>query len=367
MVSYADLGVRRVINAMGTVTTLGGSLMPQEVLDAMYEAARMFVSIPELQEKAGERIARLTGAEAAYVCAGAACGLMLGTAACMTRGIRERMNRLPDTQGMPHECIMLAAHRNGFDFAIRQTGARIVEVGTVENGATAMDVISAIGQNTALIAFFMAFEQRGKLSLDEVLSVGRSYNVPVLVDAAAELPPAENLTKFISMGADLVVFSGGKGLRGPQSSGFICGRKDLIAACAAQGSPNAGIGRVAKVGKEEIMGLLAALERFVQLDHEAERRQWEAQVNTILDTCKGIVGVRAMRLFPNERGQPIPQAVLRLEPHAAVKAAELARYLAEGDPSIRVRQVRDTILINPHMLEPSDEYVICERLRSILG
>jgi L-seryl-tRNA(Ser) seleniumtransferase len=366
MVSYYDLGVRKVINAMGTVTILGGSLMPREVLDAMYDAARMFVSLPELHEKAGERIAGITGAEAAYVCAGAACGLMLGAAACLTRGDRQRMNQLPDASGMPNECIMLAAHRNGFDFAMRQTGARIVEVGTADNGATAMDVMSAVNENTALIAFFMAFEQRGKLSLDEVLSVGKSANVPVMVDAAAELPPAENLTKFIGMGADLVIFSGGKGLQGPQASGIICGRKDLIADCVAQGNPNAGIGRVAKVGKEEIMGLLAALERYLQLDHEAELRRWEDQVSAIVNSCVDIVGVRATRLFPNERGQPVPQAAIRVESNARVSAAELVRYLAEGDPSIRVRAMRDTILINPHVLEPSDEYAICGRLRSIL-
>jgi L-seryl-tRNA(Ser) seleniumtransferase len=366
MINYQDLGLRKVINAMGTVTILGGSLMPREVLDAMYDAARMFVSLPELHEKAGERVARYTNAEAAYVCAGAACGLMLGAAACLTRGIRERMNQLPDTSDMPNECLLLAAHRNGFDFAIRQTGARIVEVGTVDNGATAMDVMAAVNENTALIAFFMAFEQRGKLSLDEVLSVGRTYNVPVMVDAAAELPPSDNLTRFINMGADLVIFSGGKGLRGPQCSGFICGRKDLIDACVAQGNPNAGIGRVAKVGKEEIIGLLVALERYVQLDHYEELRRWEDQVETIVNACADIPNVRATRLYPNERGQPIPQAAIRLEPGASVSVADLVRYLADGDPSIRVRATRDTLLINPHVMEPSDEYVICGRLRSIL-
>jgi L-seryl-tRNA(Ser) seleniumtransferase len=155
-------------------------------------------------------------------------------------------------------------------------------------------------------------------------------------------------------------------LRGPQCSGFICGRKDLIDACVAQGNPNAGIGRVAKVGKEEIIGLLVALERYVQLDHYEELRRWEDQVETIVNACADIPNVRATRLYPNERGQPIPQAAIRLEPGASVSVADLVRYLADGDPSIRVRATRDTLLINPHVMEPSDEYVICGRLRSIL-
>ena len=247
--------------------------MPSEVLQAMNEAANCFVDLPELHIRVGERIAELTHNEAAYVACGAAAGLVLASAACITGTNPECVNRFPDLTGLKNEIIVHRTHRNGYDYAVRQTGAKLVEIGQA-SGTTAQDLEQAITPQTAAFFWFQGIMTTPyDLPLPEVVRIARSQGIPVVVDAAAQLPPVSNLWSFTEMGVDLVIFSGGKDLRGPQSSGLILGRKDLIEACRLHGSPNANIGRPMKVGKEEMLGLLAAVERYLHLDHE-ERSQY---------------------------------------------------------------------------------------------
>src|SRR5438067_4804204 len=239
---YRRLGVTPIINARGTHTRLGGTLMPPEVLDAMREAAGAYVVLEELQARASEVIARATGGEAGMVTGGAAAGLLLGTAACIAGDDPAKIELLPTTAGMRNEAIMFRAHRNGYDHSVRAAGATIVDVG-YGHGTLPYQLEAAFGERTALVVYLMSpWAGRGALPLPETCAIAQRHGVPVLVDAAAMLPPAENLRRFIAEGADLVTFSGGKGLNGPQGSGVLAGRVDLIRAATANGSPNHSVG-----------------------------------------------------------------------------------------------------------------------------
>ena len=255
---YERLGVRPVINAWSWVTVAGGSIMPAPVLRAMEEASRNFVDLHDLNRKAGEVIARLTGAEAGLVSAGSGAGMLLQAAACMTGADPAKVWRLPDTRGMKNRIIMHRSHRVSYDRNFRTAGAKLVEIGDM--GVTEpWQLEDAITRRTAAVAYVFGPRKSGALSLETVVEIAHSRGVPVIVDAAAMLPPAENLTKFIRVGADMVSFSGGKGVMGPQSSGILCGRKDLIEAAYMNAAPNSqGIGRPAKVSKENIAGLVTA-------------------------------------------------------------------------------------------------------------
>ncbi|MEM2875386.1 MAG: aminotransferase class V-fold PLP-dependent enzyme, partial [Candidatus Bathyarchaeia archaeon] len=250
---YEELGVRRVVNASGNMTDLGGSLMDPETLEAMNDAAGSFVYMEELMEKAGEVIAEVTGAEKGLVTSGAAAALALAAAACMTGKDLSKVARLPDTTGMKNEIIIQRMHRNPFDSCVRVSGAKFVEVGH-NHGTEPWELEAAINEKTAAIIYFVFDPQPGVLPLEEVIKIGKKYGIPVIVDAAAEVPPVENLKKFIAMGADLVLFSGGKEIRGPNDSGILCGRSDLIEAAALNAFPKHfgwfGIGRPMKISKE---------------------------------------------------------------------------------------------------------------------
>ncbi|MEM7034723.1 MAG: aminotransferase class V-fold PLP-dependent enzyme, partial [Chloroflexota bacterium] len=263
---YEALEMRPVINANATLTKLGGSLMPPEVLEAMMEASRYFIDLHELQKRVGERIAEITQNEAAYVSSGAAAGLALATAACITGTNPDAIYQLPDLTGLKNEVIIHRSHRNGYDHGVRQVGVRVVEIGYT-TGTQRWELEQAINENTAAIFWFQgAMTGMGELPLPTVIEIAKSHGVPVVVDGAAQLPPVSNLWHFTKeLGADLAVFSGGKDLRGPQPTGLIVGRRDLIEACTLNGSPNHSLGRPMKVGKEEMVGLLAAVERYLKL------------------------------------------------------------------------------------------------------
>ncbi len=313
MTTYQSLGIRPVINAYATLTRLGGSLMPPEVLQAMQEAAHCFVDLPELHIRVGERIAELTHNEAAYISSGAAAGLVLATAACITGINPELVNRFPDLSGLKNEIIIHRTHRNGYDYAVRQTGAKIIEIGTA-TGTTAQQLEDAITPQTAAIFWFQGIMTTpNDLPLPEVIRIAKAHHIPVVVDAAAQLPPVNNLWSFTEMGVDLAIFSGGKDLRGPQSSGLILGRKDLVEACRLHSSPNANIGRPMKVGKEEILGLLAAVERYLHLDHEERSQYCEDAVKLWKDAFNRVAGLKASRSYPNEAGQPLPRCQLTVD------------------------------------------------------
>ena len=240
---YDELGVRPLLNASATLTRLGGSLMPPEVIEAMLDASRHFVNLDELQLRVGERLAAMTHNEAAYVCTGAAAGLVLTTAACIAGMDPAAINQLPDLTGLKNEVIIHKAHRNGYDHGVRQVGVKIVEIGTALH-TEPWELEQAINAQTAAIFWFQGgMSGRADLPLEQVIEIANAHHVPVVVDTAAQLPPMENLWRFTQMGVALAIFSGGKDLHGPQASGLIVGRKALIDAIRLNGSPNHSIGR----------------------------------------------------------------------------------------------------------------------------
>jgi uncharacterized pyridoxal phosphate-dependent enzyme len=365
---YDKLGVKKIINAHGTLTRLGGSLMEAPVLEAMTEAARHFVDLDELQERVGERVAELLAVEAAYICSGAAAGLTLSTAACVTGTDPARIRRLPDLRDMKNEVLVQKSHRNGYDHAVRQVGVTLVEFGLIKE-TLPWELRSAINERTAAIVHFVEFENARNLPLDQVIDIAREFDVPVIVDAAAEIPPVENLRRFVDMGADLVVYSGGKDIRGPQSAGLIVGRRGLVGACALNGNPNDGIGRPMKVGKEEMVGLVVALERYLQQDFGAEAQGWEAVVARVVQALDGIPGVQARRVSPSEPGvQPnwIPRVYIDWDPRTVpLSRDEIGRRLLAGEPAVAVGASATGLYVNPQTLEPGEEDIVARRLREV--
>ena len=259
---FRDLGVRPFINAAGTYTAMTASLMPPEVMEAITYASRHYVMLDELHDKVGGRIATLVHAEGAMVTSGAAAALTLGTAAVLTGTDRQKVVDLPTLTGMKSEVIVQKSHRFGYEHAVRNCGVTLVEVETAE------DVDRAVSGKTAMMLFYNNNNSVGRIQDEAFVRLGKKHGIPTLNDAAADVPPVENLWKYTKMGFDLVAFSGGKGLRGPQSAGLLIGRKDLITAARLNASPNGNtIGRGLKVNKEEMVGMLAALERYLALDH----------------------------------------------------------------------------------------------------
>lgn len=363
MTDYKALGIRPVINAFATLTKLGGSLMPPEVLQAMNEAASCFVDLHELQKKVGERIAELTHNEAAYVSSGAAAGLLLATAACVVKD-DENKDKFPHLEGLKDEVIVQKLHRNGYDFAVREVGVKLIEIGT-EQGTSALDLKNAITDKTAAIFWFQgAMNLPTELSLEDVIAIAK--DIPVIVDAAAQLPPASNLRKFTQMGAALAVFSGGKDLSGPQSSGLVLGRKDLIEAIRMHGAPNQGVGRPMKVGKEEMIGLLAAVERYVELDHEARELVFENRVSYWNEGLSGLEGVTVTRDFPNEAGQPVPRTLVMFSERFTRDS--IIQQLWEGEPCIAVAPAEaNGIYLNPMTVRDEQAEIVLHRLLEVLS
>ncbi|MBI1257392.1 MAG: aminotransferase class V-fold PLP-dependent enzyme [Chloroflexi bacterium] len=369
MTNYESLGIRPIINATATLTRLGGSLMAPEVLQAMNEAARSFIDLHELQRRVGDRLAEITHNEAAYVSCGAAAGLVLAAASCIAGTDSDLIRSFPHLDGMKNEIIVHATHRNGYDYALREIGAQIVEIGSAE-GTSRADLEQAITPRTAAFFWFQgAMTTPNDLPLREVIEIANAHGIPVIVDAAAQLPPVSNLWTFTQMGAALAVFSGGKDLRGPQSSGLVLGRRDLVEACRIHGSPNANVGRPMKVGKEEMMGLLAAVERYLTLDHDAREQVCESTVAMWIDTLSAIPGISARRTFPNEAGQPLPRCLLTIDAaQLGMDAKAVQDQLASGDPSIVVELVgADGIHLNPMTLEAGEADVITNRLQEIVA
>jgi len=353
-----ELRGRRVINARGYSTKVGGSRPSREVTDAMVEAAGFFVRIEDLQAAAGEVIVEHTGAEAGYVTAGASAGLTMAAAAALARLDPGRMNRLPDTTGMPNEIVMLRRHRNDYDHALRLAGARLVEVG-FHDWTFAYEVDEAIGPNTAAV-FSLGSDEHANLPIEEIIGIAHAKGVPVIVDGSMALPPAANLRRFFDIGADLVSFSGGKHLQGPQASGILAGRRDLITSVALQhqdmdvypetwpargliaehvvtGPPHHGVGRGFKVGKEELCGLIAALRAYVARDFAAEAARLGAYADEIVAGVAGIRGLRAVRVDPaaGAMGRPGPHVEVWLDAATAgLTATDLVNRLQAADPMV---------------------------------
>jgi len=359
---YRQLGVRPLINAAGTYTILTGSLLPERSRLAMQEAARCFVRLEDLQKAVGERLAKVLKVEAAMVTSGGAGSIMLATAACVTGTDTDKIRRVPNLEGMKNEVIVPRAHRNGFDHAARNVGVKLIEVETLD------DLHRAIGAQTAMLYFTNIFEYKGQIKRKEFIEAGKQAGIPVFNDAAAELPPASNLSSIIDEGFDLVGFSGGKGLRGPQSSGLLLGRKDLIQAAALNNNPNDdAIGRTCKVGKEELIGLLAAVEEYVVRDHGADLRLWRRFVESIASDLRGISTVTAEVYVPGPGGHPVPYLRVQwAQDQMNLTYAECAQQLRDGEPSIEVNVSADGLSIASYNLYPGDERIVGFRLRGIL-
>jgi len=368
---YQRLGVRRAINAVGTVTFLGGSAPSAEVLAAMDEAARGYVNMDDLQKKASELLAEATGAEAGHVTAGAAAGIVLATAACIAGNNPEKIAALPHSEGLRNEVILPRMCSTSFDQCFKLGGGRLVFAGD-EDSCTEQDFEQAVGEKTAAIGFVVfTGAKQGFPLLEKAVKVGKRHSVPVIVDAAAELPPEDNLRAVVATGADLVIFSGGKAIQGPNDTGILCGRRDLVEAAAAQASPHAGVGRPMKVSKEQIVGLLTALKLFTAKDFKAERRTWEARVESLIKELSGLPHVAARRLFPDVSkeyyAQCWPRASITLDEAAlGVTARQVAERLRGESPAIYVMVEKNSLIVNPHLLQDGEERLIAERLKDIL-
>ena len=362
---YGELGVKKIINAWGTVTKLGGSKMSPEVLAVMQEAAGSFVNMEELHAAAGRRIAELLGVEACCVTCGAAAGLAIATAACMTGTRTSYAYQLPDTTGMKHEVLTLKCHRDLYDQAILLTGARFVEVG-MTSYAFLQQIEDKITDQTA--AFFFTSEaesMRGSISFAEIASLCREHGIPVIVDAAAEIPPVSNIHRYLDEGASLVVFSGGKEFRGPQASGMILGSRELIAACDLNCCPNYGIGRPMKVDKENICGLVKAVELFSKKDYTRQSEIWESYVHTLFNGLRGNKNLELSTGHPTEPGVQ-PACILRLFVRPLkMDAGTLWQRLVDHGPSLYTFLYHDQVVLNPQCLEAAELQMIIDIVNDV--
>lgn len=367
---YDQLGVPKVINGYDTMTYLGGSKMPDAVLQAMAEAREHFVDMRVLHAKIGEQLASLTRNEAALVTGGAAAAMVLATAACIAGDDPILAERMPDTSGLKDEIIIHRCQRNRYDQAIRLAGGKLVEVGYFD-GTTRDQFRGGFSPNTAAVFYFCGttFEEKA-LPLEQVIEIANEHNIPVIVNAAAQLPPADNLWRFTQLGAKLAIFSGGKGLRGPQGTGLIVGDKELVSQCASHSCPNYGIGRCLKTGREDIVGLYTAVKRFVNLDPEEELKRHDAIVALILKAVQSVPGVTGQRKFPARLGQTYPRAVITLEESFPVSRLKILSELQKGTPRIELGPYEldnNSLYVNPLPLTLSEAEIVAKRLQEILS
>ena len=373
---FKRLGLRRVINAVGPETVMGGSVLDPQVVEAMNEIAGSFVTMDELHERAGEIIAEIVGAEAAFVTSGCAAALVLATAACITGKDPAKMAQLPNTEGLKNEVIIQRGHRNPFDSAYRAAGAKFVEVGSPYARAS-REIEAAIGEKTAAITYVVMWGDVGKLSIDEVLKVAKSHDIPMIVDGAWLIPPLESFRRVTSLGVDLIASSGGKLIRGPNDTGFVCGRSDLVEACRMQGCPNFGIGRPMKVSKEQIVGLVAAMELYAKKDHQTEQRIWESILKYVMEQLVDVPHIDTMMVVPDDLPPglflPLPLLLITLNEETLGKTVwDVIEALKAGDPSIyTIEYITEnyfphTIVLNPTTIIEGQEYALAESLKEAL-
>lgn len=361
---YARLGLRPVVNAAATLTAVGGSLMPAAVLKAMADAASTHIDMHELHTAVGKRIAELTRNEAAYVTSGCAAAIVLAVLGCITQGDPRKIARMPDGAGLPTEVVMHCSHRIPYDPAVTLAGAQVVQVGNALQ-TFEWELDAALSQRTAAVLYVVgAHLGAAALDLATTVRIAHTHNVPVIVDAAAQLPPHTNLWDLTTMhGADLALFSGGKGLRGPQASGFMVGRADLVAAAAANGAPHQRLARAMKAGKEEIVGLLRAIELYLDRDHGADHARWESIVERWVADLDGVDGLHARRCFPNEAGQPVPRVRITIDPSLKATATELADRLWDQTPRLMVlRDGIDAFYLTPDTLTEEQQTFVPQRI-----
>ena len=359
---FAELGVRPIINAAGTSTALTGNLMLPEAIRAWEYGTRQFVNLDELHDAVGRRIASLVGSEAALVSAGAASALTLGTAACMTGTNQDFVRQIPDTSGMPNQVIIQKSHRFSYDHAVRNCVVRMIEIETAE------ELAGAVNSRTAMMLFLNVGEPKGQITAVEFARLGKKHGIPTFIDCAADVPPVENLFKFLKMGYDLVTFSGGKAMRGPQSTGLLLGRKDLIAAARLNGLPHANtIGRGMKVNKEEVLAMMVALESYLQRDHNGDWREWERQVEVVAKRVEKVPGVHATRFVPEIANRSL-QLHIGWDPRQVrVHRDRVLDQLRAGEPPIEARPWEaEELEVLVWTLQPGEAGIVGRRIAEIL-
>jgi L-seryl-tRNA(Ser) seleniumtransferase len=386
---YEELGIKPIINCCGTWTIYGGAVMSEKARRAIYDAAKHFVIIDELHHKASEIIAAITGAEAGLVTAGADAGLAIASAACLIRNseiaaqvkrhgrqvletMQDTLQQLPDTTGFLDEIIIQRCHRNVHNHSYRIPGAQLIEIGKprsayMESFTTAHDLETAINEHTAAIAYVVRMEQGG-LPLPEVIAIGHQYDVPIIVDAAAELPPRSNLKYYTALGVDLVAFSGGKGIRGPNNAGILAGSRKLIELATIQYYPHMGVGRPMKVGREAMVGMLVALQLYASQRDEDDFSQWKQKAQYMVQQLHGIRHVEAKQTIGNGIQDNIPYCKLVLDEEAlGLTATELRQQLLDGDPRIMTTYQDNVLIMNMRNLMGDEHQQIVSRLHEILA
>jgi len=365
---YRAIGVTPVINASGTTTAYGGTKLRSEVMDVMNKAATVLVDIHELNRKVGALIAEAIGAEAAFVCSGSAGGLVLQAAACIAGSDPARMAQLPDTTGLKDEIIIQNSHRFAYDQAYRVAGAKLVGVGTGRS-CHLWQLDAAYTERTAAVAYlFSPFLTRKAISLEDVCESAHSRGVPVIVDAASMLPPRANLHKYLAMGADMVVYSGGKSIRGAQGTGILCGRADLIEAAVANAAPGQFLGRGMKVAKEEVVGLLHALQIFMGEDEEAENKHFYEMGRTVVDALIEFPGLD-VEVRHDRHDYHIPIAVMTFtDDWNGPSRDEITARLADSDPRVYLHTLGnpDELGVDPTNLNDGDLDIVVKTIRDAL-
>lgn len=368
---YRSIGVSPIINASGTMTMYSGSKLRSECVEAMQQAARFMVDIDELNKAAGKIIADITGAEAGFVCNGASGGMVLQAAACMAGSDPAKMSKLPDTSTLKNEIIIHKAHRFVYDQCYRATGAKLIEIGDGRR-TYRWELEDAFTDRTAAVSYlFSPFLSQRAIPLEQVCEIAHARDVPVIVDAASFLPPRANLRRFIAEGADMVVFSGGKGVRGPQSTGILCGRADLIEAASANASPNAFIGRSMKVSKEDIIGLITALKIFVEEDEVAETARYRKMCESVVDALIEFPGLN-VTVEHDQHSYLTPMASIRFtDDWKGPSREEVISTMAKGDPPIFLSHLIGTdmneLVVEPINLSEEELGVVIQRLCQTLS
>ncbi|HZQ24453.1 MAG TPA: aminotransferase class V-fold PLP-dependent enzyme [Terriglobales bacterium] len=362
---YEELGVPTVINCEGTMTMLGGSLPHPELQAVMDQAARHFVSIPELEVAAGNRIAemlKLPEGYTALVTSGAAAAIQSGMAGILTGDNETLIKQLPDLTGMKSEVIIQKSHRNPFDHQLRTTGVKLVEIETREQ------LRRAVSDRTAMMHFTNFANAAGQIKVDEWVKLAKEYKVPCMNDAAADTPPVSHLWDYTNMGYDLVTFSGGKAIRGPQCAGLLVGRKDLVAYALLNNSPHEDtIGRSQKVGKEEIVAMVKALELYLREDHDALAREWQARLDGISRRITGVPGVTTS-FFTPDIANHVPHMQITWDPERVRLAPnEASHQLRSSKPSIVMGRGEDRpgLVMNSFMLQPGEDKIVAEQLLAL--
>ena len=357
--TYESIGVRPLINCRGTFTIISGSVILPEVREAIVLASQRYVNIDELMEAVGARIAELMDCEWGLITDGCAAALCQVTAACVAGSDPEKMIRLPDTAGMKNEVIVQTCHRNVYDHAIRMVGVKMIEVDTKA------ELKAALNDRTAMFFVFGDAEERGQITTKEMADIGHEHGIPTFVDAAAERPDVPNW--YLEQGADAVAYSGGKCLRGPQASGLVLGRKDLLQAAFLNGAPHHALARPMKAGKEEIMGLLAAVEQWIKRNHKAEWKEWERRLEVITEAVQDFDSVTtSIRQSTRSNVAPVLQINWDVE-RVGSSGTEVASQLSAGEPRIELNGNANGISIMPYMMEEGEDEIVAARLGEVLN